>query len=125
MLVRAAYRYPPTDDFRAEPGSQFVAVDAEFRSFGDSLDLDDVEILDPATGQNLGGAYEAPFLSSDGTFASWHEAPPGGPLRVLLLFHVPASLDRLQLFHWGDVLTPSPIRIAPTGPTLPKFKRGV
>jgi hypothetical protein len=117
-IVRKAYRYSDAG-WKPSPGTQLVAVDIEFRNFDSGLDLDDVEIIDAATGHVLEAGPEIAFLDSDGRFFAWHKAPPNGPMRPLLIFEIPNTVKAIQLQHWGDRLTPSPVTIAPSGPTLP------
>ena len=53
IAVRAAYRYPITQDFKPQSRHMFVAIDIEFKGNVDGLDLDDVEVVDASPDTNI------------------------------------------------------------------------
>jgi len=122
--VRRAYLYPNGKNLSAGPGKKLVAIDVEFGNFDSGLDLDDVELIDSASGQVLEAGPEIAFLRSDGTFYSWRKATPDGRMRTLLIFEVAKRVRAVRIRLWDDILTPSPIPFAPSGPRLPAERPG-
>ncbi len=122
VTVHRAWVCPESDGWKARDGRKIVAIDLDFRNVDSGLDLDDVELVDAATGRVLDAGAEAAFLHPDGRFHAWHSAPPSGLRRVLLVFEVPSSVRSVRLRHWADLLTPRPVTFAPTGPAVPPLR---
>lgn len=108
--VHRAFRYGGGNTNRADQaadGQQVVAVDVEFRGFHEGFDLDDVDIVDGASGKNFGSGPQMRLLRSDGTLeqnnAKWDSA--GDSLRVLLIYTIPKETTSIKLAYWGDQLT--------------------
>jgi len=120
--VHRAWVCPESGGWKARDGRKVVAIDLDFWNVDSGLDLDDVELVDTATGETLDAGAEAAFLHPDGRFHAWHDAPPSGLRRVLLVFEVPSSVRSVRLRHWGDLLTPRPVTFAPTGPAVPPIR---
>lgn len=122
--VHRAYRYAGHGTLKADTGTQLIAVDLEFSGSTSGLDLDDVELLDGPTREVFDAAPEIAFLNPDGSFFSWHEAPPGGVKRCLLLFQVPVRVKSILLRHWDELLTAGPLKVRPSGPLIPEERAG-
>lgn len=122
VKVHRAWVCPESHGWKARDGQKIVAIDLDFRNVDSGLDLDDVELVDTATGQALDAGAEAAFLHPDGRFHAWNDAPPSGLRRVLLVFEVPSGVRSVRLRHWADLLTPRPVPFAPTGPAVPPMR---
>jgi len=120
--LHKAYAYQGYSYHDPEAGSKLVGVDVEFGDYGDGLDLDDVELLDGASNEGIGGFPHIELMSQDGQVlqgaadTEWPGA--GGPLRVLLIFSVPEATNSVKLAYGGGLLTVEPTSIGNDGPSL-------
>lgn len=120
--LHKAYAYQGYSYHDPEAGAKLVGVDVEFGDYGDGLDLDDVELLDGASNEGIGGFPHIELMSQDGQVlqgaadTEWPGA--GGPLRVLLIFSVPEATNSVKLAYGGGLLTVEPTSIGNDGPSL-------
>ena len=123
VTVHRAYVYPNTASWKAQPGHRLVAIDVSVHDVDDSLDLDDIELVEPGSKVALEAAAEPAFLHPDGRFYAWRDAPPSGVERILLVFEIPVSVTAVHVRYWGNVLTRAPIVFSRTGPAMPPERR--
>ena len=120
--LHKAYAYQGYSYHDPEAGAKLVGVDVEFGDYGDGLALDDIELLDGASNEGIGGFPHIELMSPDGQVlqdaadADWPGA--GGPLRVLLIFSVPEATNSVKLAYGGGLLTAEPTLIGSDGPAL-------
>jgi hypothetical protein len=120
VVVHGAYAYSKGYTY-LEPirGAKLVAVDVEFTGVSADFDLDDVDIIDGASGDNYGSDPEIAFLTPDGSFLTWNPATTPVPLRTLLIYAVPDTVASIRLSYWGEQLTQVPVPLGVTGLALP------
>jgi hypothetical protein len=105
-IVNRAFEFREPSLFEPTDSEKLVAVDVEFRDHRPGFDLDEVDILDGETGENLGSGPEIKFLNFDGTLNPEQSGfGLGKPIRVLLVYLVPKSLQSVKLDYWGDRIT--------------------
>ena len=126
--IQRAYPYTGYSWHETPTGGRLVAVDAEFVGYGSDFDLDDLDLLDGVTGENYGSDPDIALLRADGGLAKdetkeWPLAPK--PLRVLLIYVAPRSLESIRLSYWGRELTKVAFRVGGVGPSLPRPDRPV
>jgi hypothetical protein len=124
VIVHRVYDYRGYTWIEPIEGAKRIAVDVEFRNYRLGIDLDDVDILNGETKENYGSDPDIARLNLDGTLAADFETaelPVNlGPMRVLLIYAFPESVNAIMLSYWGQELTPKPIPITGDGPELPK-----
>jgi hypothetical protein len=112
-IVHRAFHYRQGGSGKLGEGMKLVAVDVEFRDHNRDLDLDDVDVIDGATGENYGSGPDIRLLRPDGTLeqnnAMWESDAPA--LRMLLIYAIPSHTQSIRLGYWGHSLTPEPTPI--------------
>jgi hypothetical protein len=124
--IRRAYPYEGYSWYEPTAEGRLVAVDVEFVGYTADFDLDDIDLIDGVTGDNYGSDPQVALLTPDGQRAKdeakeWPPAPK--PLRLLLIYAAPRSLESVRLGYWGQVLTADPFPIGGRGPSLPRPDR--
>lgn len=124
--IHRAYPYEGYSWFEPTREGNLVAVDVELVGYTADFDLDDIDLIDGVTGENYGSDPQIALLTPEGQLAKdeareWPPAPK--PLRVLLIYAAPRSLQSIRLGYWDQDLTTRAFRIAGTGPSLPKPER--
>lgn len=124
--IHRAYPYEGYSWFEPVAKAKLVAVDVELVGYTADFDLDDIDLIDGVTGENYGSDPQIALLTPEGRLAKdeareWPPAPK--PLRVLLIYAAPRSLQSVRLGYWDQDLTTRAFRIAGTGPSLPKPER--
>lgn len=124
--IHRAYPYEGYSWFEPAAEAKLVAVDVEFVGYTADFDLDDVDLVDGVTGENYGSDPQIALLTPEGQLAKdeareWPPAPK--PLRLLLIYAAPRSLQSVRLGYWGRDLTPRAFPIAGKGPSLPRPER--
>jgi hypothetical protein len=125
VVVHRAYHYSGQTPYPLREGEKLIAVDAEFTGTSRGFDLDDVDVVDAATGRDHGGsAFFRPVLP-DGHVVDWGNpeweahTDATGSVRFVFLYTVPSTTSRIKLNYWGQMLTPRPAALAQDGPSLP------
>lgn len=126
VKVHRAYEYGGYTWIESTEATKVIAVDVEFRDYGQGLDLDDVDIMDGESNENYGSNPQIANLTLDGNLASdvndasWPDDL--GPLRVLLIYPLPKESKTIKLGYWGHELTSESVPISGDGPSLPTPK---
>jgi hypothetical protein len=120
--IHRAYPYDGYSWYEPTSEGKLVAVDVEFVGYAADFDLDDIDLIDGVTGDNYGSDPQIALLTPDGQLAKdeakeWPPAPK--PLRLLLIYAAPRSLESVRLGYWGQDLTVRPFPIGGRGPSLP------
>ena len=121
--IHRAYPYEGYSWFEPAADAKLVAVDVEFVGYTPDFDLDDIDLIDGVTGENYGSDPQIALLTPDGQLAKdeareWPAAPK--PLRLLLIYAAPRSLQSVRLGYWDMDLTARAFPIAGGGPSLPQ-----
>jgi hypothetical protein len=124
--IRRAYPYEGYSWFEPAADAKLVAVDVEFVGYTADFDLDDIDLIDGVTGEDYGSDPQVALLTPEGRLAKdeareWPPAPK--PLRLLLIYAAPRSLQSVRLGYWGQDLTARAFPIAGEGPSLPQPER--
>lgn len=124
--IHRAYAYEGYSWFEPTAEGKLVAVDVELVGYTADFDLDDIDLVDGVTGENYGSDPQIALLTPEGDLAKdeareWPPAPK--PLRVLLIYAAPRSLQSVRLGYWDQDLTTRPFPIAGKGPSLPRPER--
>ena len=119
--IHRAYNYKGYSWHEESPEGKVVAVDVEFGGYSPAFDLDDIDLVDGASGESYGSNPEVALLRPDGSQAidehrDW-PVPPG-PLRVLLIYSAPRTMRAAKLTYWDQALTPQASKLQNTGPAL-------
>ena len=125
--VQMAYNYPGKTEAEPVDGAKLIGVRVEFRDWKKGFDLDDVDVIDAADNQNYGSDPLIQFLTEQGDFIDDNDPDfdAEGPLRCLLIYAVPKSCQAIKLGYWGDVIAPTAIPLADTGPVRPESSERV
>lgn len=129
VVVHRAYVYTGKSPYPPGEGEKLIAVDAEFTGTARGFDLDDVDVVDAATGRDLGGSPHFNPVLPDGQVVDWGNreweahSDSTGSIRFVFLYTVPTATNRIRLTYWGKTLTPEPVTLAPDGPLLPERPR--
>lgn len=119
--VHRAWVYAGTAWYKPVEGLRLVAVDVGLKGYGEEFDLDDLDIVDAATGENYGSDPDISLLKPSGAALddekNWPKPP--GPIRVLLVYQLPMTVRSVKLSYWGRELTASARMVEASGP---KFK---
>lgn len=111
VTVHQACRYKGEWVLRNQKDLRLIAVDVEIRNAGEFFALEEVEIIDGATGRNHGSLWFRQRLTSDGqpedrdadpTFS--HLALTDG-IRSRLVYAAPTGCRSIHLSYWGVTLT--------------------
>jgi hypothetical protein len=121
--IRRAYPYEGYSWYEPTAEGKLVAVDVELVGYTADFDLDDIDLVDGVTGENYGSDPQVALLTRDGQLAKdepreWPPAPK--PLRLLLIYAAPRSLESVRLGYWGRDLTASAFPLGGAGPSLPR-----
>jgi hypothetical protein len=119
--IHRAYPYEGYSWFEPTAEGKLVAVDVELTGYTADFDLDDIDLIDGVTGENYGSDPQVALLTPDGELAKdeareWPAAPK--PLRVLLIYAAPLSLQSVRLAYWDQDLTTRAFPVAGKGPSL-------
>ncbi len=126
VTVHRAYEYSGYTWIVPIKTAKLIAVDVEFSTYNQGLDLDDVDIIDGQSNNNYGSDPHIAHLTGSGNLAtdvddsSWPDNL--GPLRVLLIYTLPKESKTIKLGYWGQELTANPVPITGDGPLLPNPK---
>ena len=120
--IRRAYPYEGYSWFEPTADGKLIAIDVELVGYTADFDLDDIDLVDGVTGENYGSDPQIALLTPEGDLAKdeareWPPAPK--PLRILLIYAAPRSLQSVRLRYWDEDLTPRAFPIAGKGPSLP------
>ena len=120
-IVHRAYNYTGHSQIKPIPGGKLVAVDVEFRGYGEGFDPDDVEILDGASATNYGSDPDIAYLTLNGKFKSYEysETDPDKPLRYLFVYAVPSETASIRLGYWTKIITTNSVALRADGLALP------
>jgi hypothetical protein len=90
-----------------------ICVDVEFTNYQDGFDLDDVDVIDAESNENLGSNPDMYLIDAEGNplpqEAPWPEQRKS--IRVLLIYAVPDATRRIKLGYWNKTMTPEPILV--------------
>jgi hypothetical protein len=124
--VQKAYRYTGTLPFEDRYADHFVAVVVELTGYSDSFDLDDIDLIDAGTNENLGSYPFIRYLRAVGTpygpadWQSWPKSP--GPATLFLLYGRDAIPQRIKLGYWGSDLVDQSVEVAAEGPAFVDYE---
>ena len=126
VRVHRAYNYDNSDgrfEVDLENEWKIIAMDAGFTNFNSGFDLDDIDIIDAATDLNYGSDPHIEGIVGDGVLADIDDPEvwlTENYVRVLLVYIVPKTCQKVRLGYWGDVLTAEPVDLDGFGPQVPK-----
>jgi hypothetical protein len=124
-VIHQAYRYTGTLPFPRDGTNVYLGLVVELSGYSEHFDLDDVDLIDADTGENLGSDPGIWLLhDQDGAADSgpkeWPAAP--GPATVFLLYERERLPQRVKLGYWEAEIVKQPVAVAATGRDMFKPK---
>lgn len=116
--IHRAYEYSGYSYHDPETALYRLAIDVEISGASRGFDLDDVEIVDGSSSQNFGSFPDIYFLDSDGNLLKESDDSNAEPVRVLLIYAVPDTVQSVRLRYWGRDLVETPAQVEGSGPSV-------
>lgn len=118
--LRRAWEYAPPPELDPALNARLVAIELELDIPGTGFDLDDIDIIDAATGENYGSDPLLQCLTPSGEAVDFDDPAVGADdhhVRLLAVWGVPRAVQRVKLGYWQRSIS-GEIAIGATRPEL-------
>lgn len=127
IRVHRVWNYRGASYIKPFEDAKLVAIEMTIEVPRDNhLDLDDLDIIDAATGDNYGSDPQLQRVTADGAQADWDDAVfgPESRYRFIAVWAVPKTTQAVKIGYWGQTITDA-LPIGDSGPALVEVTENV